>query len=302
MKPFDLKATCAAIAAAVLMATIGVIARKTGVPAEALTFFRLFFGALFMGLFLLVTFQGTWIRRRPPWPVLLNGALLAAFIVFYIQAVTFTTMATAILLVYLAPVLASVFAHFFLGEKLGRVAFACIMLALLGFAMVMNFHIDVTSDTSHLKGVGFALLAMLAYASFILLNRHMGSFVHPYTSTFYQLLAGAAVMLPFVVIAKPTFHGEQWLWLTAAGFFPGFLAVLFSVVALKQLRASTFGTLSYFEPLAVVAFGSIFFDEFLSPMQWAGCSMILISGAFSAFFGGRLGAPTSVKGCRYRHS
>lgn len=276
--PPQLKSISAAIAAAVLMATIGVISRKAGASAESLAFFRLFLGAIFMGAFLLVTSQGHWMWRRPPWPILLNGTFLAASVVFYIQAVNFTTMANAILVVYFAPLAASAFAHFFLGERLGRTAFLCIMLALLGFAMVVNFQLDVTSESTHLQGLGFAFLAMLGYATFILINRRMGSSLHPYTSTFCQLLAGAAVILPFFATSNSTLQIEQWLWLAAAGLFPGFLAILFSVIALNHLRASTFGTLGYFEPLAVVAFGSFFFGEFLSPLQWAGCGLILASG------------------------
>lgn len=44
--------------------------------------------------------------------MIFNGALLAGFIIFYVQAMNLTSMANAIMLVYLAPVAASIFAHF----------------------------------------------------------------------------------------------------------------------------------------------------------------------------------------------
>ncbi len=279
----NLSGIIAALLSALLMGTIGVFAKITGLPAETVTFFRLMFGACFMLLFLLVTRQTSCLKRWPTWPVLVNGGMLAGFIIFYVQAMNLTTMANAIMLVYLAPLTASIFAHFFLGERLNRASILLIGTALFGFAMMMEFKIDFSSGSNHFAGICLALVAMLCYAGFILINRVIKGHIHVFTRTFYQLLTGTIIMMPFVIANRPVISTENWFWLLGTGLFPGFLAILFAVIALSTLPAATFGTLAYFEPIAVILFGWLIFSETLSPLQIAGCALILGSGIVKAW-------------------
>ncbi len=110
----DVAAVIYAFTSAILMGTIGIFSRKTGLPAEIITLFRLILGAGFMMLFLLLIGRIKMLWKWPSYPVLINGFMLAGFMIFYIQAMNYTSMANAIMLIYLAPVVASIVAHFFL--------------------------------------------------------------------------------------------------------------------------------------------------------------------------------------------
>ncbi len=271
-----------AILSALFMGAIGVFSKITGLPAEAITFFRLFLGAGFLVLFLAATGQTRVLRRWPTWPVLVNGALLAGFIIFYVRAMNLTSMANAIMLVYLAPVAASIFAHFRLGERLNATGWALIGAALAGFAAMMEFRLDFEGGGDHVAGLGFASLAMGCYAGFILINRQIRAEVPVMARAFYQLLTGAAVMFPFFWAVRTPISTPNALWLVATGLVPGFLAITFAVNALSRLPAATFGTLAYFEPLAVVFFGWSLFGETLSLLQLTGCAVIMTSGCAKA--------------------
>ena len=277
----------AAVLAALFMGTIGVFSRKTGLPPEVITFFRLFFGAGFLALFLLTTRRLQLLRRRPTWPILLNGLMLAGFIIFYIEAMNLTTMANAIMLLYLAPLAAAVVAHFFLGERLSLSAMVLIATALLGFAMMMEFRLDFSGGATHGKGLLYAAAGLACYAAFILINRTIDSNIDCYPRTFYQLLAGALAMIPLVAADFPEISPINWLWLAGAGFFPGFLAIYLAVVALDKLPAATFGTLAYLEPIFVVFLGWSLFGERLNSLQLSGCALILGSGIVKGYLAGR---------------
>ncbi|MGI2190260.1 EamA family transporter [Shewanella baltica] len=54
-----------ALLAAILMGTIGVLARFAALPAEHITFYRLLLGALFLLAYMLFTGKGQHIRHRP---------------------------------------------------------------------------------------------------------------------------------------------------------------------------------------------------------------------------------------------
>jgi len=269
-----------AVLSALLMGTIGVFSKILGMPAETITFFRLILGAFFMFIYLGASGQLKHISIRPSLPVYINGALLAGFIIFYVQAMNYTTMANAIMLVYLAPLTSSVFAHFFMGEKLNFSAIVLILLALLGFSMMLEFNLDLGGNRQRLFGIGLAALAMFCYSGFILVNRVISDHVN--RSTFYQLLTGGIIMMPFFLCDMPEIVGLQWLLILGVGFLPGFLGIFFAVIALRNLNASTFGTLAYFEPLAVVLFGWILFNETLSFLQISGCLLILLCGIIKA--------------------
>ena len=271
-----------AVLSAVLMATIGVFAKVTGLAAETITFYRLVLGAVFMLLFLVGSGKTSTIRIWPGWPVLVNGCFLAGFIIFYVQAMHYTTMANAIMMIYLAPLAASVIAHFFLGERLNLPAVLLILTALLGFAMMMEFKLDLTPGSRQAIGIVFGLLSLISYAAFILVNRTIPAAVHVFTRTFYQLLTGAAVMIPFALLAGDHVSLGQVPWLVAIGLLPGFLAILFAVIALSRMPAATFGTLAYIEPVAVIIFGWAIFTETLTPLQICGCLLIIASGITKA--------------------
>lgn len=267
-----------ALLSALSMGTVGIFAKKTGLDAEVITFFRLGLGALFMLLALVLTGQTRHLRCWPSWPVLINGILLAGFIIFYIQAMQYTTMANAIMLVYLAPPLAALYAHFFLGERISLYGTCCIALALAGFALMMELRIDLDSDSRHTLGIGLGLLSTLCYAGFILINRTIAPEIHIATRTLYQLLIGALVMLPLCLWSRPDLPLPLWPWLVGVGLIPGFLGIFCAVIALNRLPAATFGTLAYFEPIAVVIIGWVLFTESLSTMQLGGCLLIILSG------------------------
>ncbi|AVI62234.1 DMT family transporter [Halomonas sp. GFAJ-1] len=286
-----------AVVAAVGMATIGVISRITELSAESITFYRLGLGAAFLLIYLVLTKRHVSLKALPGRHVVLSGLFLAAFILFYVQAMNYTQMANAILMVYLAPIFAAVVAHTLFAERLTPQQVSFIGLALFGFAMMQEFRLNL-EDRQDVIGMGFGLAAMLAYSGFILTNRRLPRHLDDRTCAFWQLLVGALAILPFALWQPDglTAATWQWPWLLAAGFVPGFLALLCAVMAINRLPTALYGTLAYCEPVAVVIFGWSLFGEALTPLQLAGCSLVLASGIAQAWLGGRAATPSTTTG------
>lgn len=266
-----------AITSAVCMGTIGTLARFAALPAEHITFYRLFLGALCLLLYMLASSKRSQILHKPGKRTLINGAMLAGFMFFYIQAMNYTSMANAVMLVYLAPLLSAMLAHFIFKERLGLANVLAIVFALLGFAMMMQFSLAPSGNEQEALGLFYGTLSLLTYSGFMLINRKPDDST-PYQSTLVQLLAGALCLLPLILASTPDISPTQGLWLLAIGFIPGFIAILCAVKALRNLPAVTFGTLAYVEPVAVVCFAWTFFAETLTPLQLGGCSLIILAG------------------------
>lgn len=268
--------------AAIFMGTIGAISFYAGVSAETITFYRLFIGALLMAVYLLVTGQRSKIIIWPGLKVLVTGVFLAGFVMLYVLSLNYTSMANAVMVLYLAPITASVVAHFFLGERLTAASIGLIAFALLGFAMMMEFNFNLSGRAEAAIGLAFALCAMLCYSAFMLTNRLIDERIHVFSRSGYQMLAGALCMLPLVLREVDTITAVQWGWLLLAGLVPGFLAIVLAVVALRSLPAATFGTLAYLEPITVVALAWVLFDQGLNGLQLSGCLLIILSGISQA--------------------
>ncbi|AKV96713.1 MULTISPECIES: DMT family transporter [Marinobacter] len=281
---------------AVFMGTIGAISVYAGVGAETVTFYRLFIGAVLVAVYLLATRQHSKIFMWPGMKVLVTGAFLAGFVMFYILAMDYTSMANAVMVLYLAPVTASVAAHFFLGERLTSASVGLVGFALLGFAMMMEFNFNLSGRAEEAIGLAYAFCAMLCYSAFMLTNRSMDDRVHVFSRSGYQMLAGALCMLPLVLLESEVISGAQWGWLIAAGILPGFLAILLAVIALRSLPAATFGTLAYLEPITVVALAWILFDQGLNSLQLAGCALIILAGIAQALLLNRRSEAEEIPG------
>jgi drug/metabolite transporter (DMT)-like permease len=266
-----------ALISAVSMASSGVIARMSGLAAAELTFYRLFVGALcLLGLVLLLGKQAE-LKQKPDRRIVLNGILLASFMLCFLKAISFISLANAIMLVYLAPALAAIAAHFLFHEKLDLASGLLIVLSFLGFAMLQQFKLDLVLTEAQWPGFVYGMLSLFTYTGFLLANRHSGQSESPLQRAFYQLMIGALCVLPFLN-ATPLPNIDELPWVFLAGFFPGFLAIYLAIIALEHLPTRVFGTLAYIEPVAVILAGWWLFQEKLSLLQVGGVALILLAG------------------------
>jgi len=274
----------AAAGSALFMGTIGPIAAYSGLRPETVTFFRLLLGWVFMSLFILLRGKRSTLKIAFSPALLASGVFLAGFIVVYIQAMRFTTMANAIVTIYLAPLAASAGAHFLFGERLSRRSVFLIGLALGGFLMLREFDLGFGGSENDFswKGTLLALTAMVFYSLYILANRIIPRKIHVFSRTWYQFLTGSLVMLPFFLLRPEPVSPAAFGWLLAAGLVPGFLAILLAVTALESLPAAVFGTLAYMEPITVMVLGWVLFGQSLSILQLSGSAVIIGCGIIRA--------------------
>ena len=267
-----------AIGAAVLMGTIGPLSRMVEVSPEVVTFYRVFIGALFLVLYLVLSGalrrSRVLIRKRQ----LASGAALAGFMVLYIKALQLMPMAQAVMILYFAPILASVIAHFVLAEPLTKASLSLVMLGFTGFVFLIDLSALTASEGSEYgSGLLFASLSCLTYCAFILLNRTSSEGSSPSLNTLIQLVVASTLLLPFAWNwGLPS--TDQLPWLVAIGFFTGFLAMLLAISALAHLPATTYGTLAYLEPFTVALLAWCLFGESLSLSDALGAGLIVIAG------------------------
>ena len=195
------------------------------------------------------------------------GALgLFMFGLFYTYSIQLVGMGTAAVLIYLMPSLVMLFSVVFLHEKFTPSKGLCLVLSLLGCALVSGVAGGVTLDAG---GVAYGLGAALCYTlQNILLATKLKKY-SPMTNLFYMFLFSAAASLVFTAAA-----GELPGVALAANLGLGLVCSLAAqwlyTAALKTIPASRASIAATFEPVAAALFGLVLFGQKMDGFGVAG--------------------------------
>ncbi|HEY8212621.1 MAG TPA: DMT family transporter [Methylocystis sp.] len=206
---------------------------------------------------------------------LVRSVLMVATTLFNFMALEFLRLDQTITIVFLAPLVVAALAGPLLGEWVGWRRGLAI---LVGFAGVLIVVRPGFADVH--PAVIYSLLAMLAYALFMLLTRHMATFDPPLVTLFYSMFAGAAFGAPFAIahwVTPP--DALSWLLLCSLGILGGAGHYLF-IHAYRLAPASAVAPFLYLQLLSMVAFGFYVFGDLPDAWTLAGSAVIVASGIY----------------------
>jgi inner membrane transporter RhtA len=143
--------------------------------------------------------------------------------------------------------------------------------------------LGLSRATLTLAGVGFALLAALGWAFYILLSAQTGRRWPGISGIAIASMVGAIVLAPPAIVEA----GSQMLnpTILALGFAIGLLSSVipysFELIALRRIPPRVFSILMSLEPAAAALAAMIVLGEFLSLVQWLamGCVVVASIGA-----------------------
>jgi inner membrane transporter RhtA len=135
-----------------------------------------------------------------------------------------------------------------------------------------------------LVGAAFALGAGACWAAYIIFGQRAGNAGHGGQATALGMTLAALLVLPFGAPAVVPFVGQPRVWLVALGIavFSGALPYSLEMIALKRLRAKTFGILMSLEPALAALIGLVILGEHLAPAQWLAIGCIIVAAGGSS--------------------
>ncbi len=265
-----------AVISTVLLGSVGIFLRNIQVDELIITIARLGIGLIFLICYLLITGRFPKIDlKKFSFPLIATGLLLGLTMLFYMKAINITTLSNAVFLLYLGPIIATAITSLVFKETISKLNIFLLSIAFLGFTFLLEFKFNLSGSMGNV--LGFA--AGLCYASYIVINRRISTHVDSMERSFYQFLFGLIILLPFIfTVNNISFSLKDIIWLTGISFFQGFLAITFIIIAIKNLKAIEYGTISYVEPLVASLIGYMLYSEQLTFLQFIGCVIIFISG------------------------
>ena len=211
--------------------------------------------------------------QYPKLQLLRSVVLMAATCLFFLS-ISKIGLAEATAIMDINPVLITLGAFLFLGEKIGPRRILGIIASMIGALIIIRPGTDVFTVYAVLP-----LVAAVCYTTYNLTTRFVGNRESPWTSLLYSALFGAVVfscMVPFFWQPVSLFAAGLMVLLSLCGTF----SQLFLIRALAIGEASLLAPFAYVGLIYATIWGLVFFGEF--PDEWSiiGAIIIAISGFY----------------------
>ncbi len=273
-----MRARLSVIGAMVIFGTIGLFVKYIPLPSSIIAVARGFIGAIFLGITLIFARKrlDKQAIKQNLWVLLLSGAFIGINWILLFEAYRHTTIATATLCYYLAPVFVILLSPLVLKERLSVGKVLCALVAVVGMVFVSG--VFEGGLDSRLAGILFGVGAAAFYAGVVLLNKKLKP-IGAMDCTIVQLSAAALVLLPYTLLTEnyATLSLDTtavWMLVTVGIVHTGVAyAMYFSSV--HKLPAQTVAIFSYIDPVVAILLSALLVQEPMSPWGWLGAVLIL---------------------------
>ena len=206
----------------------------------------------------------------------LSGVLLAAHWITYFISLQLSTVAIAMLSMFVYPVITVMLEPFYLKKQFRLIQIPVALLALAGIYILMPAF-DINNDNT--LGILMGLLSAFFYAVRNLLLKKHATTEDGLVVILHQLLVVVILTIPFLFFQQVSFVTLriEWYYLLFLGVVTTAMGHTFFVKSLNHFSVSTVSILSNFTPVVGILLGMAFLNETPSGNILLGGSLILIT-------------------------
>lgn len=264
-------AVCAVSAAPILI-------KLTQAPALAIAAYRLGFAVAI----LYPAFLARGLRAQVPYTradfalSIFAGLLLALHFATWISSLSFTSVASSIVLVSTTPIFAALIAHFFTRDKVTLHLWLAVAITFIGSVIIAwedlrrahtEFLGDLLALAGAITGSGYLLVGRRARRS-----RDLLSYIFPLYFT-----AGLFLFLACIVAKKPLggYPSTAWLYLFLLALVPTVLGHSSINWSLKYFHPAVVGIFLLAEPIISIILAYFILSETPTGVKMLGCTVVI---------------------------
>ena len=217
-----------------------------------------------------------------------SGAFLALHFALWIASLSYTSVATSVVLVTVTPIFVAIASYLLFRERLTRQVIAGIVVCLAGAVLIGYGNWQIGSES--LFGGVLALLGALAVAGYLLIGRKLRQDISLLSYSFL-VYGSAAVMLLVAVLVRgyPIFDysGNTYLMLVLLAVVPQLMGHMSLVWALRFVSATLVTIAVLGEPVGATILAFFILDEAPTWSEIVG-GVLILAGIFVAFRRGQV--------------
>ena len=244
-----------------------------------ISFFQITWARYFFTVFWTLPLMFFFFRKNLKWSEnpklqILRGMTLLSANVCFFYSISVISMAKALTLAFIAPLVTTALSPIILGEKVGFKRWSAVIVGFLGSLVVIRPGlIEFNIATIAAVGTGFF------YGVYLIITRKLHSVDNPLLTLLLTGVVGAIISSLFVPIVWINLSQSQWLWLALMGIF-ACLGHLLLIYSLRYADASKLAPFGYFEIITNIILGYYFFKDFPDNWTFAGLFIIVSSGVY----------------------
>lgn len=262
-----------------IFGTLGLFTRNISVSSGELALYRAIMATALVAIYFVITKQKVNLKEIKKELVILlfSGMAMGINWILLFEAYKYTTISTATLSYYFAPVIVTIVCPFLFRERLTKKQILCFVMSTVGLVMVIGVEGFRGGGTDGI-GILFGLGAAVFYATVILLNKFLKN-VTGLTRTLFQFIAAIIILVPYVMCTSGStlsgLDGKGWICLLIVGFVHTGITYCLYFSALKDLKGQEAAILSYIDPLVAVVVSVAILGEPITFLQLLGGVLIL---------------------------
>ena len=247
--------------------------------SSELSFFQITWARYFFTVVFTLSFMFIFFRQsiRPSENIKLQvyrGLTLFFANICFFYSISVISMAKALTLAFVAPLITTALSPFMLNEKVGIRRWMAVIIGFCGSLVVirpgfieLNLATVAAVATGCLSGV------------YLIITRKLHSTDNPLLTLLLTGVVGATIASFFVPIVWINPNPMQWIWLAIMGIF-ACLGHIFLILSLRYADASKLAPFGYFEIITNIILGYYVFSDFPDKWTFAGLFIIISSGVY----------------------
>ena len=244
-----------------------------------LPFFQITWARYFFTVFLVLPLMFFFFKDQLKWtenPKLqfYRGITLFFANICFFYSISIISMAKALTLAFVAPLITTILSSIFLKENVGFKRWSAVIVGFIGILIVIRpgfIEFNLASIAAVCTGC--------FYGVYLIITRQLHSTDSPLLTLLLTGLVGAfigSIIVPTVWV-NPTLI--QWSWLIIMGLF-ACLGHILLIYSLKYADASKLAPFGYIEIVPNIILGYYFFNDFIDIWTFIGLFVIISSGLY----------------------
>jgi len=243
-------------------------------PVLQITWSRYFFTVVIVLPIMFFFFKKNLKWTEKPKLQLIRGLLLFCANILFFYSISVISLAKALTLAFIAPLIVTILSPILLNEKVGFRRWAAVIIGFIGSLIVLRpGFVEINLASVAALGTGFL------YGIYLIVTRKLHNSDHPLLTLLLTGVVGAIIgsMIVPTVWVQPTI--TEWYMMFAIGFFAS-IGHLLLILSLRYADASKLAPFGYFEIITNIIIGYYYFNHFPDNWTFLGLFVIITSGIY----------------------